>query len=64
MPDSELDLSPEMFRSGTTPKQTTVLMQRRLQGRPIATCCTARSVATHSSRVTSSSPQSKEQYVI
>jgi astacin (peptidase family M12A) len=32
MPDNDLDLSPDMFRSGANPKQTTVLMQRRLQG--------------------------------
>lgn len=32
MPNDDLDLSPEMFRSGTNPKSTTVTMQRRLQG--------------------------------
>lgn len=32
MPDNELDLSPEMFRTGAVKKKTTVLMQKRLQG--------------------------------
>ena len=32
MPDADLDLSADMFRSGTTPKSTTITMQRRLQG--------------------------------
>jgi hypothetical protein len=32
MPDTDLDLSADMFRSGTTPKTTTITMQRRLQG--------------------------------
>ena len=32
MPDNDLDLSADMFRSGTNPKTTTITMQRRLQG--------------------------------
>lgn len=32
MPDNNLDLSPEMFRSGTDVKTTTIVIPRRLQG--------------------------------
>lgn len=32
MPDLDLDLPPEMFRSGTNPQKTNITIQRRLQG--------------------------------